>query len=236
MMKSIFVTGTDTGVGKTIVSSSIAAYLSTARDLDVGVMKPFESGIEPTGDRGLDDTWTLKKASGSADAVNEINPYLFKAPLAPEAAAAQENASIDIDFVTSVYTRLTARHDVVIVEGAGGLLVPITEGFFYADLIRAWNAPVIVVSRLTLGTINHTLLTCSHLRSIGAKVLGVILNDTEGAGDIASQTNPAMLRKYLDVPLLGVFPHTPDLFEKGVDRQRLADLLARNIDCSVFEG
>jgi dethiobiotin synthetase len=67
------------------------------------------------------------------------------------------------------------------------------------------------------------------------KVLGVILNDTEGMGDMASQTNPAMLEKYLDVPLLGVFPHTPDLFEKGVDRERLADLLARNIDCSVLE-
>jgi dethiobiotin synthetase len=109
------------------------------------------------------------------------------------------------------------------------------EGFFYADLIGAWNAPVIVVSRLTLGTINHTLLTCGHLKSISAKVLGVILNDTEGADDIASRTNPAMLKKYLDVPLLGIFPHTPGLFERGVDRKRLADLFARNIDCSVFE-
>lgn len=235
MMKSVFVTGTDTGVGKTIISSSIAAYLSTVKGLDVGVMKPFESGIETAGDRGLDDTWILKTASGSEDDVNEINPYLFKAPLAPEPAAAEENASIDIDLVTSLYDRLAARHDVVIVEGAGGLLVPITERFFYADLIRAWRAPVIVVSRLTLGTINHTLLTCGHLRSIGAKVLGVILNDTEGAGDIASRTNPAMLKKYLDVPLLGVFPHTPDVFEKGVDRKRLADLLVKNIDCSALE-
>lgn len=236
MMKDIFVTGTDTGVGKTIISSSVAAYLSVVKGLDVGVMKPFESGIETTDDRGFDDTWTLKKASGSQDTVNEINPYLFKAPLAPEAAAAQENASIDIDFVTSAYHSLTDRHDVVIVEGAGGLLVPITDGFFYADLIRSWQAPVIVVSRLTLGTINHTLLTCNHLRSIGAKVLGVILNDTDGISDIASQTNPAMLKKYLHVPLLGVFPHTPDLFKNGVDRERLADLLAKNIDCSVFEG
>ena len=234
-MKSIFVTGTDTGVGKTIISSGIAAYLSTRKGLDVGVMKPFESGIETTGERKCGDTWTLKEASGSEDTVNEINPYLFKAPLAPEAAASLEKAVIDMELVTSAYNKLAARHDVVIVEGAGGLLVPITDGFFYADLIRVWNIPVIVVSRLTLGTINHTLLTCGHLRSMGVKVIGVVLNDTEGENDIASQTNPAMLKKYLDVPLLGVFPHTPDLFKKGVDRERLADLFARNIDCSVFE-
>jgi dethiobiotin synthetase len=234
-MKSIFVTGTDTGVGKTMISSGIAAYLSMGKGLDVGVMKPFESGIETEEGRDLDDTWILKKASGSRDEVNEINPYLFKAPLAPEAAASLEKAVIDLSHVTSVYKELRARHDVLIVEGAGGLLVPITEGFFYSDLIRAWDTPVIVVSRLTLGTINHTLLTCGHLRSIGAKVLGVILNDMLGENDIASQTNPAMLKKYLDVPLLGVFPHMPDLFEKGVDRERLADLFARHIDCSVFE-
>jgi dethiobiotin synthetase len=119
MMKSIFVTGTDTGVGKTVVSSSIAAYLSVVKGLDVGVMKPFESGIETTDDRGFDDTPGLEGGSGSQDAVNEINPYLFKAPLAPEAAAAEENASIDIDLVTSAYNRLTARHDVVSLRGQG---------------------------------------------------------------------------------------------------------------------
>lgn len=233
-MKSIFVTGTDTGVGKTAVSSALAAYLSLRKGLDVGVMKPFESGIETTDDRGLDDTWTLKEAAGSADAVNEINPYLFKAPLAPEAAASLEETVIDIDLVTSVYRKLGDRHDVVVVEGAGGLLVPITEGFFYADLVRSWETPVVVVSRLTLGTINHTLLTCGHLKSIGAKVLGVILNDTEGENDIASQTNPGMLEKYLDVPLLGIFPHTPALFAKGVDREQLASLFEKHIDCSVL--
>ncbi|MDD3844906.1 MAG: dethiobiotin synthase [Syntrophorhabdaceae bacterium] len=233
-MKSIFVTGTDTGVGKTVISSGIAAYLSTRKGLDVGVMKPFESGIETTGERDCGDTWTLKKASGSQDAISEINPYLFKAPLAPEAAASLEKAVIDMNFVTSAYNALAAHHDVVIVEGAGGLLVPITEGFFYADLIRSWNTPVIVVSRLTLGTINHTLLTCAHLKSIGVKVLGVILNDQQGENDVASQTNPGMLEKYLDVPLLGVFPYTPNLFEKGVDRERLAGLFEKHINCEAL--
>jgi len=233
-MKSIFVTGTDTGVGKTAISSGLAAYLSVRKGLDVGVMKPFESGIETTGERLSGDTWTLKEASGTRDEISEINPYLFKAPLAPEAAASLEKATIDMGFVTATYNGLVARHDVVVIEGAGGLLVPITEGFFYADLVRSWNTPVVIVSRLTLGTINHTLLTCGHLKSIGVKVLGVILNDTEGENDIASQTNPGMLEKYLDVPLLGVFPHMPGLFEKGVDRERLAELFEKHINCELL--
>ncbi len=233
-MKSIFVTGTDTGVGKTAISSGLAAYLSVRKGLDVGVMKPFESGIETTGERSTGDTWVLKAASGTRDDISEINPYLFKAPLAPEAAAFQEKATIDMGFVTATYNRLVARHDVVIVEGAGGLLVPIMDGFFYADLVRSWKTPVVIVSRLTLGTINHTLLTCGHLKSIGVKVLGVILNDTDGENDIAARTNPGMLEKYLDVPLLGIFPHTPALFEKGVDREQLASLFEKHIDCSVL--
>ena len=235
-MKSIFITGTDTGVGKTAVSASLAAYLSVKKGLGVGVMKPFESGIEMHGeDRSGGDAWILRGASGTSDEIRDINPYRFNVPLAPEAAAALEGVPIDIDRVTKVYNALLGRHDTVIVEGAGGLLVPIIEGFFYADLIRSWEVPVVVVSRLTLGTINHTLLTTRYLGSIGARVLGVVLNDTEGLSDAASRTNPEMLKKYLDVPLLGVFPHTPDIFENGVDRQRLADIFEKHINCDPFE-
>lgn len=230
-MRNIFVTGTDTGVGKTLIAASLAAYLSVKRKLDVGVMKPFESGTETAGERSAKDAWTLREASGSHDDMDEINPYLFKAPLAPEAAALRENAAIDMGFVTATFSKLVNRHDMVVVEGAGGLLVPITEGFFYADLIVSWKVPVIIVSRLTLGTINHTLLTNSYLKSAGVKVLGVILNDTQGENDAASQTNPAMLEKYLNVPLLGVFPYMPGIFEKGVDRQRLAELFEMHINC-----
>lgn len=230
-MRNIFVTGTDTGVGKTVIAASLAAYLSVNRGLDVGVMKPFESGIDAAGERHAGDAWMLKEASGSPDEMGEINPYVFKAPLAPEAAARLEKRTVDMKFVTALYRRLEDRHDVVVVEGAGGLLVPIAAGYFYADLIRAWKAPVVIVSRLTLGTINHTLLTNRYLGSIGVKVVGVVLNDTLGERDDAAETNPAMLEKYLDVPLLGVFPHMPGLFEKGVDRQFLAELFEKHIDC-----
>ena len=233
-MNHIFITGTDTGVGKTAVSCGMAAYLSLRKGYDVGVMKPFESGNEAPAEDMTGDAWSLKAASGSQDAIRDINPYHFKAPLAPETAAMLEGAHIDIARVRSVYRELCARHDVVIVEGAGGILVPIRDGYFYSDLMADLGAPVIIVSRLTLGTINHTLLSCRYLRSAGVEVAGVILNDMLGENDIASRTNPGMLVRYLDVPLLGTFPHVPDLFAQGVDRERLAHLFEQNIDSSFL--
>ena len=233
-MKSIFITGTDTGVGKTAVACSLAAYLSFKEGRDVGVMKPFESGNTGPGQEMTGDAWELKAASGSPDDIRDINPYNFKAPLAPQAAAMRENADIDVSRVMSVYRKLCGRHDVVIVEGAGGILVPIREGYFYSALIADMDAPVVIVARLTLGTINHTLLSCHYLKAIGVKVSGVILNDMAGEKDIASETNPAMLAKYLEVPLLGIFPHVPDLFARGIDRERLARIFEEHITCDVF--
>lgn len=233
-MKSIFITGTDTGVGKTAVACSLAAYLSLKKGRDVGVMKPFESGGDASAGEMIGDAWSLKAASGSQDPIRDINPYNFNAPLAPEPAAMQENADIDIGRVMAAYRRLRDRHDVVIVEGAGGILVPIRDGYFYSNLIADMEAPVVLVSRLTLGTINHTLLSCRYLKTIGVEVCGVILNDMTGENDIASETNPAMLRKYLEIPLLGIFPHAPDLFAQGINRERLAKLFEDNINCEIF--
>lgn len=234
-MKNIFVTGTDTGVGKTAVSCGLAAYLSLRKGCNVGVMKPFESGNAASGREMTGDAWALKAASGSADDIRDINPYNFKAPLAPEAAAMRENADIEVGRVTSAYRELCGRHDVVIVEGAGGILVPIKEGYFYSDLMADLAAPVVIVSRLTLGTINHTLLSCRYLKAVGVAVSGVILNDMTGEKDIASETNPSMLEKYLEVPLLGIFPHMPDLFARGIDRKRFADIFEKNIKCEIFK-
>lgn len=233
-MASIFITGTDTGVGKTAVSCAMAAYFSLKKGYDVGVMKPFESGNEGSGRQMTGDAWALKAAAGCPDDIADINPYAFKAPLAPETAAFLENAHIDITRVISVYTRLTERHDIVIVEGAGGILVPIRDGYFYSDLMADFGSPVIVVSRLTLGTINHTLLSCRYLESTGITVAGVILNDMQGEKDIASRTNPGMLEKYLDVPLLGIFPHVPGLMSEGINRERLASLFEENINCELL--
>ncbi|MEN6615011.1 MAG: dethiobiotin synthase, partial [Syntrophorhabdus sp.] len=127
-MAGIFVTGTDTGIGKTVLSCSMAAYLSLKQGYDVGVMKPVESGIETKDQRLASDAFALKEASGSTDDIDLINPYIFKAPLAPQMAATLENVTIDIARLTRIYQQLTSRHDVMVIEGAGGVLVPILDG------------------------------------------------------------------------------------------------------------
>lgn len=234
-MKAIFITGTDTGIGKTTISASLAAFLSLKKELNVGVMKPFESGLSKTdGDGPTCDARFLKEASGTSDVLDEISPYTFEAALAPESAAKLENVVIDIDMVNRIFQRLLERHDVLVVEGAGGVLVPIDTGFFFCDLIKAWDVSVIIVSKLGLGTINHTLLTNVFLQSMGISVLGVILNDTEGVDDIAAKTNPEMLRQYLNVPILGIFPHLEEHTRKTMEREFLADTFAEHIDTETI--
>ena len=228
-MKAIFITGTDTGVGKTAVSASLAAFLSLKKELNVGVMKPFESGLARTGrDELTCDARLLKEASGTKDSLQEISPFTFEAPLAPEAAAKLENIVIDIDKVNRTFWQLLERHEVLIVEGAGGVLVPISEGFFFCDLMKAWDIPVIIVSRLGLGTINHTLLTNIYLQSMGISVLGVILNDIDGVRDIAAKTNPEMLQQYLNVPILGIFPHLEENTWKTNEKRRPCRYICRS--------
>lgn len=234
-MKTIFVTGTDTGVGKTVISSSISAFFSLKKHMGVGVMKPFESGLSKRDKDLLPwDAICLREASGSNDDLDVISPYTFESPVAPEVAAMLEHVNIDISMVDKIFNKLRKSHDLLVVEGAGGVLVPILENYFFADLIQKWNAPTLIVSRLGLGTINHTLLTNHILKERGIKVLGVILNNTDGLGDIAAQTNPSILRKYLDVPVLGIFPHVKDLLKGNVDRERIAEIFEENIDTDAL--
>ncbi len=234
-MKTLFITGTDTGVGKTTVAASLSAFLSLRKKMNVGVMKPFESGLSKTNKDLLPwDAICLREASGSTDDLDDISPYTFEHPLAPEIAAGLEHVQIDIDVVDRIYKKIVKKHDVLVVEGAGGVLVPIKKDFFYADLIERWAVPAIIIARLGLGTINHTLLTYHYLKSRGITVIGVILNNNDKTHGPAAQTNPKALRRYLEVPLLGVFPYAEGLLKEGMDREFLAEIFARNIDTAVI--
>ena len=222
-------------MGKTTVSCALCAYSSLIRGLDVGVMKPFESGLALHGkDSPPRDATLLKEASGSKDDLSLINPYALETPVAPEAAAEIEHVQIDLESLDRLYQRLAAAHDMLFVEGAGGVLVPIKKGFFFSDLMRRWKTSAIVVSRLGLGTINHTLLTCRFLRSEHIPVAGVIINDPEGKKDAATKTNPEMLARYLDVPLLGVYPYRKQ--GGAMDREALAQAAEKHLDMRALIG
>lgn len=197
--KGIFITGTDTGVGKTAAALVIGVLLQE-KGMDVGVMKPVQCAGN--------DARLLKKSFGLRDALEDINPYFAPEPLSPHLAFARQKKSIRISGIQRAYARLAARHDFMIVEGAGGLMVPLTDNYLMGDLIRDLDLGVIIVARLGLGTINHTLLTIHQAREMGLDVRGVVFNQTEKRkGAIPERTNPEAIQKYGRVKVLGTIPY-----------------------------
>jgi len=201
-MTFVFVTGTDTGVGKTFVAAGLAAALRR-RGVDVGVMKPVASG-------SAEDARALIKASGSDDPLDLVNPVRLRDPISPHLAAKREGRTIDLRLIDRAFRELGRRHDVLIVEGAGGLLVPIRDGFTMADLAKRLRLPLLIVARDALGTINHTTLTVEAARSRGLKVLGVVVNRSRpGRPDLAERLNPAAIAQAARVKVLASLPWRP---------------------------
>lgn len=213
-MAGLLVTATDTGVGKTAVASAL--ILAARRSgLDVGAMKPAESGCNRGPDGALipADALLLQGAAGGADPLDLICPYRLEAPLAPGIAAAREGVEIDLGEIERCYRLLERRHPHgIVVEGAGGLLVPIDPAFStVADLALALGLPTVVVARSGLGTINHTALTVEALATRGIECRGVILNAAEGDTEQAAADNAKAIERLVDVPVLACLPHLPSV-------------------------
>ncbi|AJE03271.1 dethiobiotin synthase [Geobacter pickeringii] len=206
--RSIFITGTDTGVGKTVVSAALARLLRN-RGINVGVMKPVTSGcIERDGGLVSEDAELLAWAAG-VPLDEDCAPYCLRTPIAPSVAAAREGVKIDFPRIRESYERLLQRHDFVIVEGAGGLMVPLTGGMLVADLVTALKLPLLVVARPNLGTINHTVLTCFTAKQLDIDLRGVIVNSYPDTPDMAEEYAPHLIDSLSGAPLLGVFPLIP---------------------------
>jgi dethiobiotin synthetase len=189
-----FVTGTDTGVGKTYVSALLIRGLRAA-GVDAVGMKPICCG-------GREDAELLHSASGDAISLNDVNPVWLRTPAAPYTASMIEERMIDLDAIRETFARLRGRHRALIVEGAGGWLVPIRRDFFIADLAAEMDLPVVVVAVNKLGAINHTLLTVRDIHARGLKCAGVIFNNIGSDDLIATTTNRGVLETLLDVPIL----------------------------------
>ncbi|HLG43846.1 MAG TPA: dethiobiotin synthase [Nitrospirales bacterium] len=173
--RGVFITGTDTGVGKTIVTATVVTGLK-AQGIDAGAMKPIVTGVPASGSGGADPQWLLS-ISGVRDTLDAVSPYRFHIPAAPLVAAAHAGAPIDLNRIVNALSVLAARHECVIVEGIGGVLVPVTPDLFVVDLIKQLEVPTLVVARSGLGSINHTLLTLECLRSRGVRILGLVFNN-----------------------------------------------------------
>jgi dethiobiotin synthetase len=235
MPKGIFITGTDTGVGKTFFACQLAVLL---RELGhrVGVMKPVETGCaEKEGRTTAADAILLKQASGCKFPLDKICPYQLRDPLAPSIAAERQGIAINVDRLMDIFDEISASHDVTLVEGAGGLMVPLLPSYTYADFARVLALPAIVVAANRLGAINHLLLTLEHARCKGVSVLGYVLNQLESEPSLAAQTNHEALSTLSAARFAGELPYVsgseygrnlpPDWFAEQFDLQTVHSLL-----------
>ena len=220
MTKGFFVTGTDTGVGKTLIACALLHGFA-ARGKSVIGMKPVAAGAVRTA-QGLisGDVELLRAASNINAPLPLINPYCFEPPIAPHLAAEQAGATIDLGTIVSAYRRLAALADIVIVEGVGGFCVPLNFGEDSADLAQCLGLPVILVVGLHLGCLNHALLTAQAIRGKGLTLAGWIANRIDPAMAAADE-NVAALAQRVGAPLLGEVE-----FAVAPDPQRIAALIA----------
>lgn len=221
-MIALGVTGTDTGVGKTVVCAALAAAY-TRSGARVGVMKPVETGVTR---ESLDrDGLRLAKAAGSRDDASLITPYAFPDPLAPLIAARRVGASVEIGRLDGAFRSISRDRDVVIVEGAGGLLVPLTDNDAYDTLFLRWRLGVLLVAANRLGVLNHVRLTLRAARSAGLSVRAVVLNDTGNDGaDPSTSSNETALRELIGDVRVVRFPWVAD----PCDHQALASAAERS--------
>lgn len=211
MPRGLFITGTDTEVGKTLVACGfIHAYRRAG--LRVAGMKPVAAGCYETADGWKNEDVEALRAAANVDApTDEVNPYRFVEPIAPHVAAARANVAMDLGLIRARFDSLAQRADAVVVEGAGGFLVPLNEREDFGDLAQRLALPVVLTIGMRLGCINHALLTQEAIRARGLELAGWVANRIDPTM-AAFESNLATLQARLQAPLLGIVPHmaTPD--------------------------
>jgi dethiobiotin synthetase len=226
-VRAYFVTGTDTGVGKTAISIAILTALRR-RGLGVAALKPAETGCRVEGGVLLgSDGIGLRAAAGLEDVpLDVIAPHRYQTPVAPAVAARLEERPFSLPRVLKCRDTLVARAPhLFLVEGAGGLLVPYVDDFLGADLAAALGLPLLIVARAGLGTINHTLLTVAEARRRGLAIAGVILNRSSAERGISEDTNAGEIERLGDVRVLGLLPYVGPEPDAGA----LADMFTESV-------
>ena len=215
MNTGFFITGTDTGVGKTFVAAGLIRAMRE-QGLDVCPMKPAETGCRVNKGRLISaDTLKLIQASGVDEPIDLINPYRFRKPLAPSVAVELEGGNFKKRVVVDAYKQLAKKYEIIVVEGAGGIMVPLYKRYLFLDLVKDLNLPLMIVARSGLGTINHSLLTIEAARKKGIKILGVVMNSAvKSKKDISCKTNPEVIARIGKVSLLGIIPYIEDSDDK----------------------
>ena len=237
-MPGIFIIGTDTGIGKTVVAAGLAGVIKL-EGVNVGVMKPVGTGGVRFNDRLVSpDALFMCAAAGVPVEPELVNPYCYELPAAP-LVASRGHEPVNLQAIKERFDTLCKRHDIVVVEGVGGLMVPLSDELMLPELIRALNLPVLVVARITLGTINHSLLTIQCARAAGLNVVGFVMNHCQKDKQRpVERTNPSIVSKLGNIALLGIVEHgeridvdscrlgnTTEIVRRGVDWKKIVTML-----------
>jgi dethiobiotin synthetase len=230
LINGVFITGTDTGVGKTTFSTGLAWALRK-KGIDIGVMKPFATAEKIFSTRyKSQDTALLAKAANVNDADEEINPFFYPIPAAPfMAAKIKKEKYVSISKAVKILHKLASRHEFMIVEGIGGIMVPLTEKKSVADFARLIGLSTIIVANFNLGTMNHTLLTLKACRDYGLNVIGIIMNMIPEAATIIEKHIVRTIQQVGDVDILGILP-----FFKSTDIKLIGLTITKSIDLAKF--
>ncbi|MGI0025778.1 MAG: dethiobiotin synthase [Nitrososphaera sp.] len=208
-MRGIFVTGTDTGVGKTVVASGLAWALRR-RGVDVGIMKPFAASERVFSKKYRSrDTALLATAAHASESDPELNPFFYPIAASPAMASQiKKKPPPNLDEALDLLKMLATKHEVVIVEGIGGLMVPLDSRHVVAEFVKMAGLPVIIVSKPFIGTLNHTILTIAACNRYGLRLKGIVVNMMPRRPGIVERRTPTFIEHFTGVPVLATIPHS----------------------------
>ncbi|KAF6247588.1 dethiobiotin synthase [Nitrosopumilus sp. b3] len=213
-MKSLFITGTDTDVGKTYITAGLAVTLRKM-GIDVGIMKPFAAGSAQKKGFKSEDVEILSKAAQVNDPENLVNPQFFPMPASPYTAWKTMKIKPKIDSVISSFKKLSKLHQILLVEGMGGIMTPILKDYFVTDLIKEMKISSVLVTRTKVGTVNHTIMTVKMCEKYGIPIKGIIVNDFDSDG-YKTKELIRDLKSLTGVPILGIIPFIEDMGDSSM--------------------
>ncbi|MDH3203283.1 MAG: dethiobiotin synthase [Nitrosopumilus sp.] len=226
-MKSLFITGTDTDVGKTYVTAGLAVSLRNM-GIDVGVMKPFAAGIPQKKGFKSEDLEILANAAQINDSEGLLNPQFFPIPASPYTAWKNLKIKPKINKIISNFKKLSQIHSTILVEGMGGIMTPILKNYFVTDLIKDLKIPAILVTRTKIGSINHTIMTVNMCKKYKIQIKGIVINDFDSDGYKTKELTRD-LKNLTGVPILGSIPFIDDLSNTS-----LYKIFSKNLDLKTL--
>ncbi len=228
MVNITFVTGTDTGIGKTVVAGGLTAALKK-NGIRATAVKPVETGVDPVPKDGR----FLKSVANLEEPLSHIVPVQYREPLAPAVAARRAERPVDLEKVNEVIQNMKNRYEHIVLEGAGGLIVPLTANLTIADYVEEHCHPLVVVARPSLGTLNHTALTVECAEHRGIPVKGIVISGYPDDPDVATKTNPDELETLTGQPVLGLLPELKGLSTETEPDEQMTRKLVESVRTSV---